>query len=65
MFACLTFRKRQPSEAIINNPVTNRAWAKIAANLFRLYGHYYILMINYYSKFIIIETLEIYNFQLL
>ena len=65
MFACLTFRKRQPSEPIINNPVTNRAWAKIAANLFRLYGHYYILMINYYSKFIIIETLEIYNFQLL
>ena len=65
MFACLTFRKRQPSEPIINNPVTNRAWAKVAANLFRLHGHYYILMINYYSKFIIIETLEIYNFQLL
>ena len=65
MFACLTFRKRQPIEPIINNPVTNRALAKIAANLFRLYGHYYILMINYYSKFIIIETLEIYNFQLL
>ena len=54
---CLTFRNPQPSEPIINHPVPDQAWTKIAAYPFYLYGHYYLLMINYYSKFIIIETL--------
>ena len=28
------------------------------ADLFHLYGHYCLLMIDYYSKFIVIETLK-------
>ena len=55
---CLTFWNRQPSEPIINHPIPDQAWTKIVADLFHLYGHYYLLMIGYYSKFIIIETLK-------
>ena len=55
---CLTFRNCQPSEPIINHPIPNQAWEKIAADPFRLYGHYYLLMVDYHSKFIAIETLK-------
>ena len=39
---CLTFRNSQSSEPIINHPIPNQAWTKVAADSFRLYGHYYI-----------------------
>ena len=55
---CLTFCNRQPSEPIINHSIPNQAWTKNGADLFRLYRHYYLLMIDYYSKFIVTETLK-------
>ena len=55
---CLTFWNRQPSEPIIHHPIPNQAWTKIAADPFCLHRHYYLLIINYYSKFIVIETLK-------
>ena len=50
---CLTFRKHQTSETIIDHPIPNQA-----ADPFHFSRHYYLLMINYYSKFIIIEKLK-------
>ena len=55
---CLTFQNYQPSEPIINHPIPNQTSTKIVVDLFCLYGHYYLLMINYYSKFIVIEILK-------
>ena len=56
---CLTFRKHQTSEPIIDHPIPNQAWKKkIAADPFHFSGHYYLLMIDYYSKFIIIQNLN-------
>ena len=55
----LTFRNSQPGEPIINHPIPNQALTKIAADPFPLYGHRYLLMIDYYSKFIVTETLKI------
>ena len=54
----LTFQNCQPSEPTINHPIPDQAWRKIATDPFRLYIHYYLLMINYYSKFIVIEMLK-------
>ena len=54
----LTSRNRQPSEPIINHPVPNQSWTKTAADPFRLYRHYYLLAIDYYSKFIFNKNLE-------
>ena len=54
----LNFRNRQPSEPIINHPIPSQAWTKIAEDLFHLYGYYYLLTIDYYSKFIVIEMLK-------
>ena len=33
-------------------------WTKCATDLFRLQGHYYLLVIDYYSKFIATENLQ-------
>ena len=55
---CLTFWNRQPSEPIIHHPIANQAWPKIATDPFFLHGHYYLLIIDYSSKFIAIETLK-------
>ena len=55
---CLIFRNCQLSEPIIKHPIPNQTWTKIAADAFRLYEHYYLLMIDYYSKFIVTKTLK-------
>ena len=51
----LTFRNRLVSQ-LLTIQFVHQAWTKTAADPFRLYGNY-LLMIDYYSKFIIIETL--------
>ena len=48
----------EPSELIISYHIPNQTWTKIATDTFCLYGHYYLLMIHHYSKFIFVETLK-------
>ena len=55
---CLTFRNLQPSEPIINYPIPNQALKKIPVDPFCLFGYYSLLIIDYYSKFIVIEILK-------
>ena len=54
----LNFRNRKSSERIINHPIPDQTWIKIAQDLFRLYGRYYLLMIDQYSKFGAIDMLK-------
>ena len=51
-------RNNEIEDMIINHPIPNQAWTKIAADPFCLYGHCYLLIIDFYSKFIVIETLK-------
>lgn len=51
--SCLTFGNRQFSEPIIDYPIPNQSWTKIALNVY-----YYLLMIDYYSKLIVIQMLK-------
>ena len=55
---CLTFRNRQPSEPTIKHPVPEELWNKLAADFFWLYGHYYLLVVDYNSKFVSVENLK-------
>ena len=55
---CLTFRNQQCSEPTIKHPVPQEPWTKLAADLFRLYGHYYLLVVDYNSKFVAVENLN-------
>ena len=55
---CLTFRNWQSSEAAIKQPVLEEPWTRLTANLFRLCGHYYLLVVDYNSKFVAIKNLK-------
>ena len=55
---CLTYRNCQPSETPIKSEIPDHPWTKCAADLFHLQGHYYLLIVNYYSKFIAVEILQ-------
>ena len=55
---CLTYRNRQPSETPIKPKILDHPWTKCAADFFHLKGHYYLLIVGYYSKFIAAENLQ-------
>ena len=55
---CLTFRNGQPSERAIKRPIPQEPWTKLAAELLRLYGHYYLLVVDCNSKFFAVKNLE-------
>ena len=55
---CITYRNRQPIETPIKAKIPNHLWKKDAADLSRLQGHYYLLIVDYYSKFIAVENLQ-------
>ena len=55
---CLTYRNRQSSETPIKSDILDYPWTTCAADFFRLQGHYYLLFVDYYSKFIAVENLQ-------
>ena len=47
---CNKFRREQQKEPLIPHPVPARTWQRIGADIFHLYGHDYLILIDYYSK---------------
>ena len=45
---CLTYRYHQRSKTPIKPEIPDHPWTKCAADLLRLQGHYYLLIIHYY-----------------
>ena len=54
----LTYRNHQPSETAIKSKIPDHPWTKCVADLFRLQGYYYLLIVDYYSKLIAVENLQ-------
>ena len=47
---CAQFRKAQLAEPLISHEILNRAWSKIATDLYHLNGPQYLILVEYYSK---------------
>ena len=54
---CLTHGNQQQKETLIQHTVPKVPWTKVASDLFTLYGHSYVIVTNYTSKYIEIERL--------
>ena len=54
---CLTYRNKQQKESLIQPTVPNAPWTKVASDPFSLYGHDYVIVTDYFSKYIEIERL--------
>ena len=55
---CLTFHNQQNNELGIRHPVLPKPQTKLSADLFRLYAHYYLLVVDYNSKFSAVKNLK-------
>ena len=48
---CITHRKRQQQETLLEHDVPAAPWIKVAADLFTIYGKDYLLVVDYSSKY--------------
>ncbi|KPJ14706.1 Uncharacterized protein K02A2.6 [Papilio machaon] len=55
--ACLTYRKQNNKECLIPHEIPNRAWSKLGVDIFHFASKPYLLVIDYYSKYI--EVVEL------
>ena len=54
---CQTYRNRQQKETLIQHTISDAPWTKVASDLFTLYGHDYVIVTDYFSKYIEVERL--------
>ena len=55
---CITHRNRLQQEALIPHDVPNSPWVKVGSDLFKLKGLEYLLVVDYYSKYVEIAPLR-------
>lgn len=55
---CLNFRKNNVKEPLIPHEVPKVPWAKVGVDLFHLNGQDFVLVIDYYSKYVEIGVLK-------
>ena len=55
---CKTFRHQQRKEPMINHEIPSRAWEKVGTDLFQYGRRQYVLVVDYYSKFVDVRLLE-------
>ena len=55
---CSKFGKANQREPLINHPVPERPWSKLGADLFEFGNKTYLVVVDYYSKFPEVKTLE-------
>ncbi|KAF2891849.1 hypothetical protein ILUMI_14324, partial [Ignelater luminosus] len=55
---CMTPRKNNPRDPLISHDIPNRPWKKVACDLFNIGRDAYLLVVDYYSKYIEIAKLE-------
>lgn len=55
---CLTHRKENCKQPLIPHEIPTRAWEKIGADIFHFNNNSYLLIIDYFSKFVEVEKLN-------
>ena len=52
----------QPREPLVSSSLPNYPWERIAADMFELKGSTYLLVVDYFSRFMEVQKLRIYNY---
>lgn len=57
--SCLTYRRQNTKEPLLSHEVPSRAWYKVGTDLFHFGRKTYLIVVDYYSKFV--EMIELYS----
>ena len=52
---CATFQEKQPTETLLNDPVSTKPWNALAMNNFNFNGKHYLIVVDHFSKFIAVK----------
>lgn len=55
--ACLTYRKENSKQPLICHEIPKRAWAKVGADIFHFNNKSFLLVVDYFSKYVEVEEL--------
>ena len=50
---CATFQEKQPTETLLNDPVSTRPWNALEMDNFDFNGKYYLIVVDRFSKFVV------------
>ena len=56
--ACLTYKKQNVKEPLMQHEVPTRAWARVGIDIFHFGHKTYLLIVDYYSKFIEVRKIK-------
>ena len=52
---CATFQEKQPTESLLNDPVSTKAWNALAMDNFDFNGKHYPIVVDCFSKFVVVK----------
>ena len=55
---CLQFQQTEPKEKIIHHDIPLRPWEVVSTDVFQFNNKNYLCIVDYYSKFLVIKSLE-------
>ena len=55
---CITYQNAQQRETLIEHEIPSAPWIKVGVDLFSLFGENYIIIVDYYSKYVDVSHLR-------
>ena len=52
---CATFQEKQPTETLLNDPVSTQPWNALAMDDFDFNGKHYLIVVDCFSKFVVVK----------
>ena len=52
---CATFEEKQPTESLLNDPVSTKPWNALAMDNFDFSGKHYLIVVARFSKFVVVK----------
>ena len=52
---CATFQEKQPTESLLNDPVSTKPWNALAMDNFDFNGKNYLIVVDHFSKFVVVK----------
>ena len=52
-----TLRNKQQKESVIAHEILTAPWIKVALDVFHLFGHHYVMVVDYFSTYVEVECI--------